>query len=52
MALDLCTQFERKIRITGRSDGATGEDFGRYVLETVARDDLEKVWMMSSGAGS
>jgi len=52
MALDLCTQFERKIRITGRSDGATGEDFGRYVLETVARDDLEKVWMMSSGADS
>ena len=52
MALDLCTQFERRIRMTGRSDGATGEDFGRYVLETVARDDLEKVWMMSSGAGS
>lgn len=52
MALDLCTQFERKIRMTGRSDGATGEDFGRYVLETVARDDLEKVWMMSSGADS
>lgn len=52
MALDLCTQFEKRIRMTGRSDGATGEDFGRYVLETVARDDLEKVWMMSSGAGS
>jgi len=52
MALDLCTQFERRIRMTGRSDGATGEDFGRYVLETVARDDLEKVWMMSSGADS
>ncbi len=52
MALDLCTQFEKRIRMTGRSDGATGEDFGCYVLETVARDDLEKVWMMSSGAGS
>ncbi|HPR99128.1 MAG TPA: isocitrate/isopropylmalate family dehydrogenase, partial [Methanomassiliicoccales archaeon] len=28
MALDLCTQFEKKKKITGRSDGATGEEFG------------------------
>ncbi len=44
MALDLCTQFEKRIRITGRSDGATGEEFGRYVLETVERKDLEEAW--------
>jgi len=49
MALDLCTQFEKRIRITGRSDGATGEEFGRYVLETVARDDLEAKWKELSG---
>jgi isocitrate dehydrogenase (NAD+) len=44
MALDLCTQFEKKIKMTGRSDGATGEEFGRYVLETVERKDLEEAW--------
>ncbi len=49
MALDLCTQFEKRIKITGRSDGATGEEFGRYVLETVARKDLESEWKKASG---
>jgi len=49
MALDLCTQFEKRIRMTGRSDGVTGEEFGRYVLETVARDDLETRWREFSG---
>ena len=49
MALDLCTQFEKRIRMTGRSDGATGEEFGRYVLETVARPDLEEAWKKASG---
>jgi isocitrate dehydrogenase (NAD+) len=49
MALDLCTQFEKKIKMTGRSDGATGEQFGRYVLETVARKDLEKAWNAAKG---
>ncbi|MCG7843941.1 MAG: isocitrate/isopropylmalate family dehydrogenase [Methanomassiliicoccales archaeon] len=44
MALDLCSQFEKRISITGRSDGATGEQFGKYVLETVGRKDLEQVW--------
>jgi isocitrate dehydrogenase (NAD+) len=48
MALDLCTQFEKRIRMTGRSDGATGEQFGRYVLETVARSDLEEAWRKAS----
>jgi isocitrate dehydrogenase (NAD+) len=48
MALDLCTQFEKRIKITGRSDGATGEDFGRYVLETVERKDLEDAWKKAS----
>jgi len=48
MALDLCTQFEKRIKITGRSDGATGEEFGRYVLETVERKDLEEAWSKAS----
>ncbi|MHC1709847.1 MAG: isocitrate/isopropylmalate family dehydrogenase [Methanomassiliicoccales archaeon] len=49
MALDLCTQFEKRIKITGRSDGATGEEFGRYVLETVERKDLEEAWKRAKG---
>jgi hypothetical protein len=35
--------------MTGRSDGATGEEFGRYVLETVNRKDLEEVWTKAKG---
>ncbi len=47
--LDLCSQFEKRIRMTGRSDGATGEEFGRYVLQTVERKDLEEVWTRAKG---
>jgi isocitrate dehydrogenase (NAD+) len=44
MALDVCTQFERKVEVTGRPDGATGAQFADYVMETIKRADLEKVW--------
>ncbi len=33
-ALDICTECERKIVITGRSDGATSLEFAEYVLST------------------
>jgi isocitrate dehydrogenase (NAD+) len=33
-ALDICTESERKIVITGRSDGATSLEFAEYVLST------------------
>ena len=35
-ALDTCMFTEKKLVITGRADGATSADFGRYVMETVA----------------
>jgi isocitrate dehydrogenase (NAD+) len=44
MALDICGQFEKKLKITGRNTGATGRDFCNYVLETVADPNLEKRW--------
>jgi len=44
MALDVCVQFERKLVMTGRSTGATGDEFAQYVMDTVQRSDLEKVW--------
>ena len=44
MALDVCTQFEKKLVMTGRDTGATGDEFAQYVLDTMQRADLEKVW--------
>ena len=44
MALDVCCQYEKRIKMTGRSDGATGEQFSKYLLETLADPGLEKKW--------
>ena len=35
-ALEICTVTEKKLSITGRSDGATGAEFADYVLEKVS----------------
>lgn len=34
-ALDICMITEKKLTITGRSDGCTCEEFGNYVMETL-----------------
>jgi len=44
MALDICTQYERKITITGRSDGATTEELGEYIMNTLMDPQLEEKW--------
>jgi isocitrate dehydrogenase (NAD+) len=44
MALDICGQFEKKVCITGRADGATGAQFSDYVMETLKSPDLEGRW--------
>jgi isocitrate dehydrogenase (NAD+) len=44
-ALDICGQFEKKVVLTGRSDGATGAEFADYVMETIRSPDLESRWM-------
>ena len=44
MALDICSQYEKKLRITGRPDGATGADFAHYIVETVQSPNLESKW--------
>ena len=36
-ALDICMLEEKKLVITGRSDGATCSEFGDYVMETVKK---------------
>ncbi len=44
MALDVCSQFEKKLKMTGRDTGATGDEFAQYIMDTIQRDDLEEVW--------
>jgi len=35
-ALDICTITEKKLVMTGRDNGATGEQFADYIMETIA----------------
>jgi isocitrate dehydrogenase (NAD+) len=44
MALDICCQFERKLVVTGRSSGATGEQFAQYLMATLGDKDLDGRW--------
>jgi isocitrate dehydrogenase (NAD+) len=44
MALDICSQFEKEVVISGREDGATGRQFCDYLLETMKDPYLEKRW--------
>ncbi|MHA1670155.1 MAG: isocitrate/isopropylmalate family dehydrogenase [Promethearchaeota archaeon] len=44
MALDICATLEKKITITGRDNGATGEDFANYIMDTLIDPNLEEKW--------
>ncbi|MDF0590808.1 isocitrate/isopropylmalate family dehydrogenase [Candidatus Methanocrinis natronophilus] len=44
MALDICSQHEKKVVLTGRADGATGGEFADYVMDTLTDPDLEARW--------
>ena len=44
IALDICGQYEKKLEITGRSDGATGAEFANYVMKTIQDPTLESKW--------
>jgi len=43
-ALDICGQYERKIVMTGRNSGATSEEYGNYVMETVENSNIDCLW--------
>ena len=49
LALDICTQFEKRIAMTGRPSGASGEQFARYLIETFSDNGLEEKWSKFSG---
>ena len=49
MALEICTQLEKKLTITGRDTGATGRAFCDYLLETLQAKDLEQKYQALVG---
>ena len=51
MALEVCGQYERKIVTTGRDTGATGDEYGAYVADTVNDAGLEAKWQGYVDAG-
>jgi isocitrate dehydrogenase (NAD+) len=48
-ALDICGQYERKIVMTGRSNGASSRDLGDYLLSTIQETDLDSKWAKYDG---
>ncbi|MFW9821580.1 MAG: isocitrate/isopropylmalate family dehydrogenase [Candidatus Thorarchaeota archaeon] len=44
MALDICAQYEKKVVLTGRDTGATGEEYAQYLMETLQDPNLEEKW--------
>lgn len=51
MALDICGSFERKIRMTGRSDGANGKEYVGYIMDTMKDSKLAARWKEYTDAG-
>ena len=48
-ALDIWYMFEKRIKTTGRPDGATAEEISEYVMETIQNPDLEGKMERSAG---
>ena len=44
MALDICGQYEKKLVMTGRDTGCTGEEFGNYLMDTMNDSKLKERW--------
>ncbi len=44
MALDICGQYEKKLVMTGRSTGATGNEFCEYIMTTMSNSNLKAQW--------
>lgn len=44
MAIDICGDFEKKLVLTGRDNGATGAEFADYLMETIRNDKIENKW--------
>lgn len=44
MALDICDSYEKKLVLTGRSDGVTGKEYCEYLKVTIEDPDMIKKW--------
>jgi isocitrate dehydrogenase (NAD+) len=44
MALDICGQYEKKMTITGRANGASGAAYTDYVMDWVKNPKLKTAW--------
>jgi isocitrate dehydrogenase (NAD+) len=43
-ALDICSLYESKVKVTGRPDGASASEFGDYVIATLNDPRLNAKW--------
>lgn len=43
-ALDICGQYEKRIAMTGRPNGATSKEYGDYILSTVEDPNINVRW--------
>jgi len=50
MALEICGLYEKKIVLTGRSTGGTGEEYSKYIMETLKSKNLEEKWKSFQGS--
>jgi len=44
MALDVCGQYEKKLVVTGRPNGASSAAFTDYLMATIEDPQLESKW--------
>ncbi len=49
MALEICGQYEKKLVMTGRSTGADGAEYSKYIMDTYRDPNLESRWSKASG---
>jgi len=47
MALEVCGQYEKKLVMTGRDSGATGEEYIEYLLSWIDNPGLKNKWQQA-----
>jgi isocitrate dehydrogenase (NAD+) len=43
-AIDICSQYEKKLTVTGRDTGCTGAEMAQYIIETIQDPNLDQKW--------
>ncbi|MHA1110217.1 MAG: isocitrate/isopropylmalate family dehydrogenase [Promethearchaeota archaeon] len=42
ISLEICSQLERKVKVTGRDTGVSGETYAKYIMDTITDPKLEE----------